>query len=103
MAEMARAVIMGVASINCPITIAVGVNRSPSRPRGPCLEMQANTNNPTTTVGRAIIVFNSVKITLFPLNWLSDIRKPRGIPIMVANKTAIHDTLRDTRVQFITS
>jgi hypothetical protein len=100
---MERAVMMGVASINWPIIIAVGVNRRPSTPKGPCLETSENTKRPTTTVGNAIRVLNNVITIFLPLNSLAPMRNPSGIPIREDNTIAMDDTLRDTQVQFITS
>jgi hypothetical protein len=100
---MDSAVMRGVDKINCPIIIAAGVNKSPSTPNGPCLEIKENTNNPTTTVGIAISVSNKVITALLPLNSLITITKLRGSATSDANRTAIDDTLRDTRVQLITS
>jgi hypothetical protein len=81
----------------------VGVNKRPRTPRGPCRDSAEKTNNPTTTVGSAIIVFKKVIRALLPVNSLSAIRKLRGIPTIVAKHTALHDTFRETTVHFITS
>jgi len=94
---------MGVDRINWPIIIAVGENKRPKVPSGPCLEIKEKTNSPTTTVGNAIMVLNKVITVFFPLKLFAPIKNPSGTPISEAKSIATDDILRDTQVQFITS
>ena len=91
-AAMVKATTMGVARINSPITMAVGVNNSSKGPRGPWREKKAKTESPTTTVGRAIRVLMRVITLSLPRKFPSTRRTARGIPAAEAKRVAPRET-----------
>jgi hypothetical protein len=94
---MVKATMIGVAKMNCPITMAFGVNRSSRGPRGPCREMREYSKSPTTTVGRAMRVLNMAVSPFLPQNSLLPMIKPTGTPTKEERKVAMVETLKESK------
>jgi hypothetical protein len=75
--------------------MAFGVYKRSQGPKMPLLDRKAYTKSPTTTVGRDSKVFKTVMRKRFPWNSLKAMKKPAGIPTILARNVDMQLNLKE--------